>query len=161
MGWFRDILHPKQKAVREAFAGREPLDDNQFWELYFQQYGVAPETSAKVREILSKVLETDLSQIRDTDDFSKNLAFFWEFDSLASSSIVMALEEEFGITITDGEAAAMKTVRDIVLGVHARIVEPRTAKTPAQKKRRVLRHLWGPILIGLTLCGVCLSRCCR
>ena len=58
---------------------------------------------------------------RDTDDFSKELAFFWDIDSLADVEIVQALEQEFHVTITDAEAVAMKTLRDIVLGVHAKL----------------------------------------
>lgn len=111
----------KLRKLEQVFAGREPLDDSQLCSGYFQQYGVAPDTVAKVRRILTEILQADLSRIRDADDFSKELAFFWSFDSLADVEIVQALEAEFGITITDAEAAAMKTLRDIILGVHAKI----------------------------------------
>ena len=36
-----------------------------------------------MRRILTEILEADLLRIRDTEDFSKELAFFWDFDSLA------------------------------------------------------------------------------
>jgi acyl carrier protein len=108
------------------FSGREPLDDQALWPVYFQQYGVAPDTVARVRRILSQILQADLSRIRDTDDFSKELAFFWSLDSLADVEIVQALEKEFGIGIADAEAEAMKTLRDIVVGVHKKIMKPQT-----------------------------------
>jgi acyl carrier protein len=111
----------KQKRLDQLFAGRKPLDDRQLWELYFQQYGVAPETVAKVRRIFSEILEVDFSRIQDADDFSKELAFFWDFDSLADVELIEALEEQFDITITDAEA--MKTLRDIILGVHIKIMK--------------------------------------
>jgi len=111
----------KQQKLETIFVGREPLDDHQFWERYFRQYDVEPNTVAKVRQIFSKLLEVDLSRIRDTDDFSKELAFFWDFDSLAAVELVEAMEEQFDITITDAEAQAMKTLKDIVLTVHAKI----------------------------------------
>ena len=114
----------KLQKLEQVFAGREPLDDSQLWSGYFQQYGVAPDTVAKVRRILTEILQADLSRIRDADDFSKELAFFWSFDSLADVEIVQALEKGFDIIISDAEAEAMKTLRDIVLGVHAKITTP-------------------------------------
>src|SRR5688500_8270516 len=93
-----------------------------FWESYFRRLGVALDTVARVRRILSEILEADLLRIRDTDDFSKELAFFWDLDSFADVEIVQALEKEFHIRITDAEAAAMKTLRDIVLGVHLKTI---------------------------------------
>ena len=125
MSWLSQFVESerkqKQQKVGDVFAGREPLDDRQLWERYFRQSGVAPETVAKIRQIFSTKLEADLSRIRDTEHFSKELAFFWDFDSLADVELVQALEEQFGITITDAEAEAMKTFRDIVLKVHAKI----------------------------------------
>lgn len=67
-----------------------------------------------VGTILEEQLSADLSRLRDTDDLSKNLAFFWDFDSLADVEIVCALEERFGIKISDEEAERTKTVADIV-----------------------------------------------
>jgi|ERR1041384_377434 acyl carrier protein len=119
MNWLKSFAErerkQKQEKVTQAFAGREPLDAHQLWELYFRQYDVAPKTVAKIREIFSRMLEVDLSRIRDTDDFSKNLAFFWDFDSLVDVELVQELEQQFGITITDAEAEAMTTLKHIVL----------------------------------------------
>ena len=113
----------KQKKLDRLFAGREPLDDQQLWQRYFKQYGVTLETVAKIRHIFSELLEVDFSHIRDTDDFTKELAFFWDFDSLADVQLVQSLEDEFGIAITDAEAKEMKTLRAIVLTVHAKITK--------------------------------------
>ena len=112
----------KKNAQAEAvFRGRESLDDRALWERHFKQHGVPDDTVARVRKVLSEVLQTDLSRIRDTDDFSKELAFFWDWDSMADVEAVQALESEFQIMITDAEAEAMMTLRDIVIGVHEKI----------------------------------------
>ena len=126
MGWFNKIPESEQKRQRleQVFAGREPLDDQQFWKTYFARYGVTLETTVRIRKVLTEILEADLSRIRDTDDFSKELALFWDFDSMANVELVQALEDEFDITITNGEAETMKTLKDIVLGVHAKITKP-------------------------------------
>lgn len=114
----------KQRHLDFLLGGREPLDDAQLWESFFRAQGVALDTVRRVRRILSDVLEVDLVRIRAGDDFSKKLSFFWDLDSLADLKIVHALEEDFKITISDAEAEAMKTLRDIVLGVHAKIITP-------------------------------------
>jgi acyl carrier protein len=111
----------KNARAEKVFRGREPLDDRMLWERFFSQYGVAVDTVARVRKVLTTVLQTDLSRIRDSDDFSKELAFFWDWDSMADVETVQGLEAEFGITISDAEAEAMKTLKDIVLGVHEKI----------------------------------------
>jgi|ERR1035437_2574813 acyl carrier protein len=111
----------KQERLDRVFAGREPLDDTQLWERYFRQYDVAPATVARIRQTFSEILGVGFSRIRDTDDFSKELAFFWDFDSLADVELIEALEKQFGIAITDAEAEAMKTLRDIVLTVHGKL----------------------------------------
>lgn len=123
MGLFNLLLGDSEKdaKVEAVFRGREPLDDRALWDRYFSEHGVAEGTVGRVRKVLSDVLQTDLTRIRDTDDFSKELAFFWDWDSLADVEAVQGLEAEFQITITDGEAEAMKTLRDIVLGVHEKI----------------------------------------
>jgi acyl carrier protein len=125
MSWLSTISGSarKQKKLDRLFIGREPLDDHQLWERYFRQYGVAPETVATIRQIFSQMLGVDFSRIRDTDDFSKELAFFWDFDSMADVELVITIEKRFGITITDAEAEAMKTLRDIVLTVHGKITK--------------------------------------
>jgi acyl carrier protein len=133
MSWLKRFAEREQRQKQEkldsVFAGREPLDDHQLWERYFRQNDVAPATVARIREIFSEILRVDFSRIRDTDDFSEELAFFWDFDSLADVELVEALEKQFDIRITDAEAEAMKTLRDIVLTVHEKI-----SKNPHRKE---------------------------
>lgn len=104
----------RQRQVREAFAGRAPQTDRQFFERHFEADGVPFSVVNGVRRILEEQLDADLSKLSPTDDFSANLAFFWRYDSMADVEIVLALEKEFGIEITDEEAAAARTIRAIV-----------------------------------------------
>lgn len=104
----------RQRRVREAFAGREPLTAQEFFERYFRAEGIPFSVVSGVRRILEEHLGADLSRLAASDDFSKNLGFFWRYDSMADVEIVLALEKEFGIEIADEEAAAARTVRDIV-----------------------------------------------
>jgi acyl carrier protein len=104
----------RARKIEAAFAGREALSLEAFYEKYFRSQGVPLAVATGVRLVLEEQLSADLSRLRDTDDFSKDLAFFWDFDSLANVEIVCALEERFGIKISDEEAERAKTVSDIV-----------------------------------------------
>jgi len=104
----------KAKEIERAFAGRTPLDAETFYERYFQAKGIPPHVVTGVRRILEQELDADLSRLADEDDFSKNLRFFWHYDSMAGCVVLAALEKEFNIQISDAEAATMTTVRDIV-----------------------------------------------
>jgi acyl carrier protein len=104
----------KKKKFKAAFAGREPLDEQTFYERYFQARGVPADVVIKVRRILEDVLDADLSRLKAEDDLTKNLSFFFQYDSMADVELVERLEEEFGIGIADAEAEKTRTVEDIV-----------------------------------------------
>jgi acyl carrier protein len=114
----------RSKKIERAFAGRRPLGDEEFFHEYFVSIGVAKEVPVKVRRILSQELDADLSRIAPDDDFTTNLKFLLDFDSLADVAIVQSLEKEFGVIITDEEATAMHTVKDMVLGVTMKLRAP-------------------------------------
>ena len=112
----------KQGQLDLLLAGRDPFDDPTIWERCFRAHGVTLNTVISVRRILSDILEVDLFQIRARDSlYTKELSFLWDLDSLADLKIMHALEVEFNITISDAEAEALKSLRDIVLAVHAKI----------------------------------------
>lgn len=104
----------KNKKIAAAFSGRERLSEEQFYERFFQDQGMPFCIVAGVKKILAEQLEADMSRLIDEDDFSKNLRFFWDFDSMADVEIISALEKEFSIKISDAEAENTHTVKDIV-----------------------------------------------
>ena len=101
--------------------GRTPLTGEQLYTQYFQALGVRPDIPEKVRRILEENVDADLSMLKDTDDFSKELSFFWEMDSMADVEAVIAFEKEFGIKISDGESQSMKTFHDMVMTIDRKI----------------------------------------
>jgi acyl carrier protein len=104
----------KRKKFEAAFAGRDPLDEQAFYETYFQSRGVPADVVIKVRRILEEVLGADLSRMKAEDDLTKNLSFFFQYDSMADVELVERLEEEFSIKIADAEAEKTRTVEEIV-----------------------------------------------
>ena len=104
----------KTKKINEAFDGRPSLSSTEYYDKFFKAQGVPQEIIIGIREILQEQLNADLSRLNASDDFSKNIGFFFEFDSMADVEIVCALEEYFSIKISNEEATNTHTVQDIV-----------------------------------------------
>ena len=64
----------------------------------------------KVVALLSEQLGIDKSRITPDSDIVKDLGA----DSLDVAQMLMSMEEEYGITVSEDDAANLKTVRDIV-----------------------------------------------
>ena len=64
----------------------------------------------RIIEIINEQLNIDDAVITEETSFKDDLGV----DSLDLLELVMAFEEEFGISIPDEEALKMKTVKDIV-----------------------------------------------
>jgi acyl carrier protein len=112
--WSRYESLQRSKRIDAAFTGRESLAPEEFYDRYFKAKGIPRNIVEGVKTVLETQLSADLSRLSDVDDFSKNLNFFWEFDSMADVEIVCALEEHFGIKISDSEAQSACTVDDII-----------------------------------------------
>ena len=66
--------------------------------------------SNKVKEVIVDTLGCELEEVLDTSDLMEDLGA----DSLDAVELSMALEDEFGITISDEEFKDLKTVLDII-----------------------------------------------
>jgi len=111
----------RQKKIEIAFKDRESLSPDAFFEKYYGSKDIPDGIVKGVRKILEEQLDADLSQLSSIDDFSENLSFFWDYDSMADVEIVMALEEVFGIKIEDSEAGKASTVNDIIMLVFNKV----------------------------------------
>jgi acyl carrier protein len=111
----------KNKKIEIAFKDRQSLSPSAFYQKYYGDKNIPEEVVKGVRKILEEQLNADLSQLSSVDDFSENLSFFWDYDSMANVEIVMMLEEFFSIKIEDSEAEKAKTVNDIIMLVSNKI----------------------------------------
>ena len=106
----------RSKNLEKVFGGRQELNERDFYERYFESQSVPFFVIKKIREILEDVLDADLSRLSAEDDFSKNLNFFWQEDSLADVEIFERIEEEFQIKLhqSDFDGLETTTINDIV-----------------------------------------------
>jgi acyl carrier protein len=65
---------------------------------------------AKVREHLSSELEVDPGRIDDSTRFKEDL----DADSLDLYELVMELEDSYGVSVSEADAARIETVGDAV-----------------------------------------------
>jgi|ERR1700754_985250 len=103
-----------KKKLDAAFAGRERLDEQTFYERYFRSRGVPADVVIKVRRILEEEFDIDLSRVSAEDDFARNLRFIADYGSLDAVEVLLRLEEEFGIEINDAEAEQSTSVEGMV-----------------------------------------------
>ncbi len=67
-----------------------------------------------MRRILEEEFGVDLSRVSADDDFAQNLSFIADYGSLDAVEVVMRLEEEFRIEISDAEVEHSTSVEGIV-----------------------------------------------
>ncbi|NLL74270.1 MAG: acyl carrier protein [Erysipelothrix sp.] len=71
----------------------------------------------KIKEIISELIEVDVSTIGDTALIIDDLGA----DSIAVMEIVMELEEEYGVEVPTEDVLNLKTVADIVAYIESKV----------------------------------------
>ena len=64
----------------------------------------------RIKLILSEFTDEDLTDVTENTDIQYELGF----DSLQMMNLAVALEQEFGVVISDDDAAAIVTVADVL-----------------------------------------------
>ena len=77
------------------------------------------DVGVKVEEIAARVLEVDPAMVKSTSNFNYDLGA----DSLDVVELIMSLEEEFNIEISDIEATNIFTVKEAVLFIEEKVQE--------------------------------------
>ncbi len=115
----------RKEKIEKAFDTRPKLDERDFYEQYFESQGVPFFIVKKIREILTNVLDADLSRLSAEDDFSKNLSFFFEDDSATDVEIIENIEEEFAIKLSESDFESLRTwsVNNIVNLIWRKVIE--------------------------------------
>ena len=102
-----------RERLDQLLSDRPKLSHEEYRAAHFPESAVTSEIIAKVREMFDEQFGLDLRGLGPDDDLSKDYSILWEMDSLADVEILVGLEKEFGIQITNGEAAQLRSLRMI------------------------------------------------
>ncbi len=108
----------QRSRVARQMSSRAPLSDEEFGATFFPARWT--EAASRIRRIVGEQLEIDMSRTLPSDRFLDDLRMD-DLDSLASITIVMQIEEEFGIKITDDEAERIITIEQLVYCVGCKL----------------------------------------
>ncbi|MEO7297317.1 MAG: acyl carrier protein [Verrucomicrobiota bacterium] len=92
-------------------AKRESLTNDEFGKQYFS--AEQSKVASKIREIMSRHISIDLARMRPEDLIVEDLRMD-ALDSMSTVDLVMDIEKEFGIDISNSAAEKMRTLKDIV-----------------------------------------------
>ena len=120
--WVKYDNNKHLEKIKRSFMGRPSLTPSEFYQKYYLDKGVSKEVVIEIIHLLEQELDTKLSQLDPDDDFSKNLSYFFEVDSMVDVDIVVALEASFAIKISNSEAEALTTINDIILFVQHKLL---------------------------------------
>lgn len=111
--------------VKHLLEDRPKLSHQDYCQEHFPNSAVSAEIVSKVRDLFNEQFGLDLRGLAPDDDLSKEYSVVWDMDSLADVEILVGLEKEFGIQITDAEVATLKNVRMIAELVAEKLAELR------------------------------------
>jgi acyl carrier protein len=111
----------KERAL-DHMANRPVLNNSEFGKQFFPNDRA--EIASKLREILSRHIPVDLSQMQPNDRFVEDLRMD-ALDSMSTVEYVIEIEKEFGIKIPDSAAEKMITFQSVVDYV-SEAVRPKT-----------------------------------
>ena len=107
--WFQE--RSVRRLVAKRMQTRKAQTTDEFGRHFFDD-ATAP-IASRLREILARHIEVDLSRLHPDDRFIEDLEMV-ELDSLSAVNFAVDIEREFGISIPDADAARLKTFRDVV-----------------------------------------------
>lgn len=106
------------KQLNALLAGRQSLDDVNYYNEYFKDSEIPFEIVSRTRKRIICQLGEFYSLLQPDDDWSKDFRAIWMLDSLGDVELLLALEEEFEIVIPESMAAQMVTPRKIMAAIH-------------------------------------------
>ncbi len=121
VSFVRGIDASTKRKLTQLFAGRRAQTEDEFYDRFFPDSGVPRNVVTKIREIFQEQIPFELASLEADDDLSGDFKIIWDLDSMADVEIAIALEQQFDIKITDEEAAAMKSIRNVVDVVWSKI----------------------------------------
>ena len=90
-----------------------------------------PDLGTEILAEIRRILATELEVARPVE-LDHELAGDLELDSMGATVLAVGLEDRFRIRLSEADAGASATVRDLVAVVERRVSEAATAKEPTR-----------------------------
>ena len=120
------IANPDKKTrarLNDLLSSKPERNDQDYFDEFYSGSDVSEEVVSKIRYIFCEQTGIALKSLEPDDDLSGDYSLIWALDSMADVEIVIALEQEFGIEISDAEASSMKSIRDISVIITSKLEE--------------------------------------
>lgn len=111
--WFGRKREAREKRrAAQHMDGNPAFDSGDFGRHYFP--ASQAETASRLRELLAGCLPVDLSRLHPDDRLVDDLRMD-ALDSMSTVEFIIAVEKEFGVKISEADAARLRTLRDLTV----------------------------------------------
>ena len=121
--WIFDSDKKDKLKLAELFSNRAVRSDEDYDRTFFKNSSIDKDVVTQVRRIFIEQLGENYDLLEPDDDWTADYLVIWNLDSFGYVELMMALEEEFEIKISDAEAAEMRSLRDITEMVSAKLAK--------------------------------------
>ena len=121
--WIFDSDKKDKLKLAELFSNRAVRSDEDYDRTFFKNSSIDKDVVTQVRRIFIEQLGENYDLLEPDDDWTADYLVIWNLDSLGYVELMMAIEEEFEIKISDAEAAEMRSLRDITEMVSAKLAK--------------------------------------
>jgi acyl carrier protein len=112
--WLVDPTRKARSEISSRFSGRTSLSDSEYYAQFFSNSKISSDIVARVRKVFSVQLGEEFRLLYPDDDWTKEFQVIWSLDSMADVELVLALEDEFKVSISEQESARMKCLRAVI-----------------------------------------------
>ncbi len=121
--WIFDSDKKDKLKLAELFSNRAVRSDEDYDRTFFKNSSIDKDVVTQVRRVFIEQLGENYDLLEPDDDWTADYLVIWNLDSFGYVELMMALEEEFEIKISDAEAAEMRSLRDITEMVSAKLAK--------------------------------------
>jgi acyl carrier protein len=133
--WYLDWSARDDRALDRIFEGRPLLSDDEFYQRYFPDGSVSKEVAVGIRHAFVEHVPLDMRRLAPEDNFGRELQFVWSHDSLADVELLLDVEEQFDVSISENEARETLTMGALIRLVDLKVKAKKEPNQPPEPTR--------------------------